>query len=53
MDSAGFSAADAEHVLFDAVRRAGGLEVVEKNARRTIAWGLEKGRLAPIKFEDR
>ena len=48
MDEAGFSAADAERVLMDAVRRAGGNEVVERNARATIAWGLERGRSAPL-----
>jgi hypothetical protein len=53
MDEAGFSAADAERVLFDAVKRAGGAEVVEKNARGTIAWGLERGRRTPLRLEDR
>ncbi len=49
MDEAGFSSADAERVLFDAVKRAGGAGVVERNARATIAWGLEKGRQSPLR----
>lgn len=49
MDEAGFTAADAERVLFDAVLRAGGAEVFEKNARATIAWGLETGRRQPLR----
>jgi hypothetical protein len=53
MDEAGFSSADAERVLFDAVKRAGGNAVVERNARATIAWGLNRGRRAPLRLEDR
>lgn len=53
MDEVGFTAADAERVLFDAVKRAGGAEVVERNARGTIAWGLERGRRALLRLEDR
>jgi len=53
MDELGFSEAEAERVLFDAVRRAGGAEVVEKNARGTIAWGLDRGRRAPLRLGDR
>jgi len=48
MDELGFTEAEAERVLLDAVRRAGGTDVVEKNARGTIAWGLERGRRAPL-----
>jgi hypothetical protein len=53
MDEGGFTEAEAERALFDAVMRAGGAEVMEKNARATIAWGLEAGRRAPIQLERR
>jgi hypothetical protein len=49
MDELGFSEAEAERVLFDAVHRAGGAEVVERNARGTIAWGLKRGRREPLR----
>jgi hypothetical protein len=53
MDELGFGEAEAERVLFDAVRRAGGAEVVEKNARGTIAWGLKRCRRAPLRMGGR
>ena len=53
MDELGFSEAEAEGVLFDAVRRAGGVEVVERNARGTIAWGLQRGRRGPLRLGGR
>jgi hypothetical protein len=53
MEEGGFTEAEAERVLFDAVSRAGGADVVERNARATIAWGLDKGRRSPIRLGDR
>jgi hypothetical protein len=47
-NEAGFSDAEAERVLFDAVKRAGGDAVAERNARATIAWGLARGRRSPL-----
>lgn len=52
MGALGFSAGDAERVLFDALRRAGG-GGDEAEARGTIAWGLDRGRRAPLRLEDR
>lgn len=53
MSDGGFTASEAEQKLLDAVRRAGGAEINEKNARATITWGLDRGRNAPLRLEDR
>jgi hypothetical protein len=50
MDEAGITVVDAERTLLQAVRRAGGAEVVESNARKTIAWGLDRGRRSPLRL---
>jgi hypothetical protein len=48
LDQAGIGEAEAARALLDAVKRAGGLAVTDSNASATIAWGLAKGRLAPM-----
>jgi len=45
---AGINEAEAARVLLDAVKRAGGARVVDRNAAATIAWGLDRGRQAPL-----
>jgi Bifunctional DNA primase/polymerase, N-terminal len=50
LDEAGITTADAEQTLLEAVRRAGGAEVIESNARKTIAWGLDRGRRSPLRL---
>ena len=52
MDQVGITIAAAERTLLDAVRRAGGAEIVERNARGTIAWGLDRGRRSPLRLGD-
>ncbi len=53
MDEAGIGEQEAEKALYDAVQRAGGAAVDELNARLTIAWGLAKGRAAPLQIGGR
>ena len=53
MAGAGFTAAEAEVVLLNAVKRAGGDDVNERNARATIAWGLDRGRQMPLQLRNR
>ncbi len=48
LDRCGFTVSDAERVLLDAVLRAGGADVDQRNATATIRWGLEQGRSSPL-----
>ena len=45
---AGITEAEATGQLLAAVKRAGGAAVDERNAAGTIAWGLAKGKQAPL-----
>lgn len=40
-------------LLVEAVRSAGGAAVDEANARRTIAWGLQRGAQSPLQVGGR
>jgi hypothetical protein len=48
LDAGDFTEAEAERELLAAVKAAGGLDVLERNALATIAWGLRKGRQSPL-----
>jgi len=48
LDQAGIGEQEAAQALYEAVRRAGGDAVDGRNAAGTIAWGLAKGRAAPL-----
>jgi hypothetical protein len=48
LDQAGIGEQEATQALYEAVRRAGGDAVDGRNAAGTIAWGLAKGRAAPL-----
>jgi hypothetical protein len=48
LDAGGFTETEAERELLAAVKAAGGLDVHERNALATIAWGLRKGRQSPL-----
>jgi len=48
LDVASLSSDEAAEALLAAVLRAGGDYVDRRNARATIAWGLEQGRLRPL-----
>jgi len=50
---AGLSESDAAEQLLAAVIDAGGAAVNQRNARATIAWGLEKGRREPLGLDKR
>jgi hypothetical protein len=44
IDAIGMDEASAAQMLFAAAKQAGGPEVSDRNALRTIAWGIAKGR---------
>jgi hypothetical protein len=48
LDTGCFTEAEAERELLAAVRAAGGIDIYERNARATIAWGLRMGRQSPL-----
>lgn len=53
LDQAGIGDAEATRALLDAVKRAGGLAIDERNASATIAWGLARGRQSPLQLGGR
>jgi hypothetical protein len=53
LEAGGISKRQAEEALLDAVRAAGGAAIDDKNASKTIAWGLEHGAAKPLRIEDR
>ena len=48
LDAGGISKREAEEALLDAVKAAGGASIDERNASKTIAWGLENGAAKPL-----
>ncbi len=52
LDEVGFSEAAAERELLAAVLAAGGNDVREPNAKRTIEWGLKRGRASPLRLTE-
>lgn len=48
LDAVGMPAAEAERLLLDAVVRAGGNRVDQRNAISTIRWGLRRGAASPL-----
>jgi hypothetical protein len=53
LDQAGIGEAEVARALLDAVKRAGGAAVDERNASATIAWGLARGRQSPLQIGGR
>ena len=53
IEQAGISKSEATDALMDAVRRAGGVEINDRNASATIAWGLNIGAQSPLRMEER
>jgi hypothetical protein len=53
IDQAGISRSEATAALMDAVRRAGGADIDDRNASATIAWGLTIGAQSPLRLEER
>ena len=48
MGAAGLDNGTASRLLLDAVLRAGGTRIDQRNALGTIAWGLERGAASPL-----